>query len=352
MEAAAHLQNDELVQQCVEHLRALPFVRRATLINASPRRGKHSIDARLSIRTPDGQHTLACEIRRTHLRKETAQLLVHFAQAQPGLIVLAPAIGRELGDVFEHASINFVDAAGNCHLRFGNRYVARIQGRSGTTKAHSDRGLRAPAYRALLALLVRPQLVDAPSRAIASEAEVSPQTANDLRRRLVEQSIVLHASGHHRWNPGRRKDAISLWLAGFTTSLGPSLVIGRFRAADRDPALLERRIEPLLDASCEWRYGGGAAANRLTGYYRGERTVLYVRNAPSDLSTQLRLVRDASGPVVLARTPGHLALESPDPRCVHPLLVYADLLAEGHDRAHEAAREVHDRFLTAMEQAS
>lgn len=60
---------------------------------------------------------------------------------------------------------------------------------------------------------------------------------------------------------------------------------------------------------------------------------------------RLRFVKDESGPISVARTPGRLALRSPQPKCVHPLLVYADLLAEGDDRARDAARELYEQFM-------
>jgi hypothetical protein len=322
--------HDELVRQCLEHLRRLPFVRRVNIAFEVATQRDQAHDAQLSIRTPTGQHVLPCEVRRSHLRKETAELLMHMAKRHPELIVFAPSIGRELGDTLEHAGINFVDAAGNCYLRLGNQYVGRIQGRSPIERARTGRGLRAPAYRVLLALLIQPELVDAPSRTIASEANVSPQTANELRRRLVEQHIVAYAGGHHRWLPSRKKDALSLWLAGFATALAPSLQIGRYRAQERDPA----------------------AAYRLTQYYRGDRTLLYVQDPPPDLTTRLRLVRDANGPIILARSPGRLAFVSSDPRCVHPLLAYTDLLAEGEPRAREAALELRERLLPDFEAQS
>jgi hypothetical protein len=340
---------DALIQPCLEHLRALPFVSAVDISDGL--RSDRSVDAWLSIRTPIGEHALPCEIKRTHLRKEVAELLIHRAQKYPGLVVFAPLVGRDLGDLFEHAGINFVDPAGNCHLRIGEQYVARIQGRP-AERPRTGRGLRAPAYQTLLALLIQPELIDSPSRTIASATGVSPQTANDLRRRLVELQIVLKTRDHHRWTPGRRKDALALWIAGYTTTLAPSLLIGHFRAQDRDPDLFERRIEPLLDGICEWRYGGGAAANRLTEYYRGERTNLYVHNAPVDLPTRLRLLRAADGPIVLARAPGKLAFEAPHPRCVHPILAYADLLAEGGERAREAAGMIHDRFFKDLDLTS
>jgi hypothetical protein len=338
--------DEELIRECLGSLRALPFVRGARLTRIKER---EEVDARLAVDTPTGVYALPCEIKRSHLSHETGQFLVHFAERHPGLMVLAPAVGRELGDLFERAGVNFVDALGNCSVRLADRYVARIQGRKGADVSRVDRGLRAPAYRALFALLVRPKLLEASTREIAANTGVSPQTANDLRRWLVEQAFVLEAGGRKRWGPGRRKLAIELWLAGFTTVTLPNIAMGRFRSSESDLIHFEQRIEPLLDAACSWRYGGGAAAQRLTGHYRGDRTVLYVNDAPADLWRRLRLVRDASGPVVLNRAPNLPAFESPHPRCVHPLLAYADLVSEGHDRAIEAAGELHSRFLLDLE---
>jgi hypothetical protein len=193
--------------------------------------------------------------------------------------------------------------------------------------------------------MIQRDLVDAPSRAIAVEAGVSPQTAIDLRKYLVEQGYVLRTRNHHVWAPGREGELMTLWLTGYSTTLSPGLAIGHFRAKEADPAELERRIEPILDGAGAWGYGGGAAAQRLTGYYRGDQTIIYVTDAPADLAARLRLAKDESGPISLARTPGRLALRSPQPRCVHPLVAYADLLADGDDRARDAARELYEQFI-------
>ncbi|MBI5490298.1 MAG: hypothetical protein HY905_23380 [Deltaproteobacteria bacterium] len=94
---------------------------------------------------------------------------------------------------------------------------------------------------------------------------------------------------------------------------------------------------------------GGAAAHRLTGYYRGDQTLLYFADPPPSPAKQLRLVPDAEGDVWLARSPGPLAFSGPNRATVHPLLVYADLIGEGHERARDAAAEVRRRFLPDLE---
>lgn len=337
---------DVLVSKCLEQLEALPFVRRAALDTDSREGG---LDGRLTITTPTGKVVLPCEIKRSHLRRESAQLLPPLSARHPGLIVLAPLVGRDLGDILESKGVNFVDAVGNCHVRLGDQYVSRVQGRSPEERAPEDRALRAPAYRALFAFLARPELLAASTRTVAALTDISPQTVSDLRNRLVHQGLVLEAGVGRRWTPGRRKHAMDLWLAGFSSTLKASLVLGRYRAKERDPRDLEQRIESELDALCEWRYGGGAAAMRLTKYYRGDTTLIYLRQPPSDLTSRLQLVRDTAGPLTLLHAPGSVAFEGPDPHCVHPLLVYADLLAENDERASEAATEVYERFLGEMD---
>jgi hypothetical protein len=338
----------ELADECLRLLRALPFVKSVKL---RPRLGE--VDAEVELVTTNGdENVLPCEIKRAHLGHDVGLHIVNLSRQQPGLILFAPAIGRDLGDVFEQNRVNFIDSAGNCFLRIGDNFVARVQGRTHEKTPVNERALRAPGYRALLSLLVRPGLLDAASRTIAAAADVAPQTANDVRRRLVADGLVLETRAGFRWTPGRRKDAVAMWIAGFGTTLSPTLAIGRFRSQDRTSADLEARFEPILDAACEWRYGGGAAANRFTHHYRGDRTILYTHGAPADLWSKLRLVRDASGPILLARAPGPASFDGPDPRCVHPLLVYADLLAEGHERAREAAAQVRDTYFDNFERAA
>lgn len=334
------------MQECLSQIRALPFVGEATIGPVEPR-DLPLVDFRLRVRPRDTIRirSLPCAIQRSHLSNEMAQHFAALVTKVPDLTLFAPAVGRPAGDLFERAGVNFIDRAGNCSLRLDDRHVARVQGRRAPQGAPADRAMRAPSYRALLALLIQPELISAPVRAHAAAAFVSPQTAADLRKRLEERGLVVRSRTQRHWLPERRKEAIDLFLSGYSSTLAPTLLIGRYRAQDTDPNVLERRIEPLLDVACTWRYGGGAAAMRLTQYYRGDRTTLYLQDPPHDLANRLRFVPAWNGPIALMRTPTLVAFESPHPQCIHPLLAYADLLGEHDERAREAASELYDRYL-------
>ena len=128
------------------------------------------------------------------------------------------------------------------------------------------------------------------------------------------------------------------------TVLRPKLLLGRFQPQQRARADLEARIEELLDGQ-RWAWGGGAAALRLTGHYRGERTVVHVDDGAADLAERLGAVPSPEGPLALLRAPGPLALQGPVDGVAHPLLVIAELYSMTDERAAEAAQEIRERFV-------
>jgi hypothetical protein len=55
---------------------------------------------------------LPTELKHTHLTRELAERLLHVGADVPGLLVLAPVVGRDLGELFAAARINVMDLAG------------------------------------------------------------------------------------------------------------------------------------------------------------------------------------------------------------------------------------------------
>lgn len=323
------------------HLSRLPFARSVEVARAADK----GVDGLLRLTTPTGVVELPIEVKRTHLTRPIAEHLIRLAGAHPNLLLMAPTVGRELAEFFVQHRVNFVDLAGNCFVQIGDQYIARIHGQRAEVRPPAEKALRAPAHHVLFALLADPQLVHATARALAQAAGgVSPQTANDVRARLLATGVLVKTRGGLRWVPGKRKQAFDLFLLGFPMLI-PVLTVGQFRAKQHTAEAIEADLAPRLDALGEWRWGGGAGAARLTGYYRGDRTIIYTRDPDPAAVRQLPLVPDVRGDVVLLRAPGPLAFEGPKADVVHPLLVYADLLNEGDDRAREAAAEIYDAYL-------
>jgi hypothetical protein len=327
----------------LERLRALPFVRSIEVVKENVKVGGVHVDALLAIKTPTGKKRVFCEVKSSNMSHELAFQAVALLRDVRPLIVAAPVIGSGVGQLLADNGASFVDLRGNCDLDLGGRYIARIQGRSGE-KTNGARALRTPSYSVLFAVLADPSLISVPVRTLGAAAGVSRQPAVTLRERLLDLGLVLRSARGFVWAPQGQKRALDLWLAGYATSVRPGLLIGAFTTQDPDPGALELRIGPILDKTCTWRWGGGAACDRLTGYFRGEQTVVHVADEPADLPRELRAVPARDGRLVLLRTPGPKGLVGATSETAHPLLVYTELLTNGSERAREAARDLAERF--------
>jgi hypothetical protein len=326
-------------------LRKLPFVRRVSAVLG----GAREADACLRIRTPTGEHELLVEQKTSFLDRASAEHLVEsMAQREPGWVLMAPAISTELGQRLAERRVNFLDLRGNCFIALGEQYLASVEGRQPVAIPARDKSIRAPGYQTLFALLGRPDLIGQPLRAIAEAAGVSRQAAVDALARLVSDGALLSTKRGYVWAPKGWNDTVDRWLVGYRDAIRPRLLVGRYRAPERDPELLEQRIRAPLDAIGAWRWGGSAAGFRLTQHHRGPVTVvhLHTRTVPDDLPRRLKALPDHDGSLVVLRTPGEVALDGKTDDTVHPLLVYAEMLVEGSERAREAAAALRERFLT------
>jgi len=325
-------------------LRRLPFVRGLKILTPEPKTSLARPDAILEVKTPRRTTRFLVEVKRTHLTYATAGGLAHQLEraGKPPWILFATYVGKGMGEYLAARGVNYVDEAGNCNLAIGEEYLARIEGRPQAPRPHEGRGLGAPAYKVMFTLLARPDLLDTPARHIAEVAAVAPATVTNTLARLEAEKLIGRGATRRRLLDARTlRDR---WLTGYANLLRPRLFLGRFKRQDPDVDALERRVEAEM-GDRPWAWGGGVAALRLTGHYRGEETVIHTDEARGDVITRLRLVPAGEGDVLLLGVPGQAAFQGAKPRTVHPLLVYAELMTIPDERARETAREIGERYL-------
>jgi hypothetical protein len=326
----------------MDRLNGLPYVE-VTVTLEPP--GLPGFDALLELKARGRVYSLAVEEFSSQLSRRAVDHVVRARQRiahQQGhqMLVLATHIGPTVGRALvEDAQVNYLDRSGNCHIELEDSVLIHVEGRTSPRILSTDKGLRAAAYKVLFAYLVEPQLIGAPLRKVGEVASVSRQAVDDMRRRLIEQGHVVRVKSRWQWVPRSRLESLARWAEGYRSAVRPSLLEATYRTTDRNPASLEERIIGELGRDpAKWRWGGSAAGFRLTGHFRGQRTVLHVRGAPP-AATTLRAYPDPSGQLTVLRDMGEISWpESSD--VVHPLLVYAEMLSEDTDRAREAAEEL------------
>jgi hypothetical protein len=330
------------------YLRELPFVKNASIRKANPKMSDQSAfrhpDAILNIKASHGDYKFLVELKKTHLTYALADGLIAQAErANRPLMLFTISVPRKIGRYLGEHGINYVDQAGNCRLQIDTDFMAIIEGQTPIKTPAAGRGIAIPGYRVLFTVLTKPELLNSSVRTLADSAAVSKTTAAETIARLVQEGLVSPVQGQRRvLDP---KTLLERWMIGYE-NLRQRMIVGRFRTQDADPAALEKRIEKELGESMVWAWGGGSAAMRITKHYHGEETVLYVCDPANDLPGRLRALPSIDGPLIIQRTPNKTAFEGIEPHTVHPLLVYADLMANADPRARETALEIREKYIS------
>ncbi len=328
-----------------EVLRRLPFVRDLAVGPArKTRKGGPAPDPEITVRTARGRHRFRVEIKTGILSYPVVETLLHqLGPKTSGWILVTTQVSRPMARFLGERGINFVDLQGNCRLAIGEHYVAQVEGGRPTRKRGREKGIRAAGHRVLFALLASPGLLRSTVRAIAEAAGTSRQAVVDMLARIDEEGWVAGKGRTRTWIPGRSRRALDRWLAGYMDLLRPRLRLGSWRTPEEDVDAREKRLAGLLGRPSTWKWGGGSAGWRLDPHRRSPVTVVHVDQVPPDLVRALRAVPDPAGHLLLLRFPGPAAHEGATSDTAHPLLVYAEMLAEGGERTEEAARRIFER---------
>jgi hypothetical protein len=271
------------------------------------------------------------------------------AQAQKGtpLLLFARYVPREAAEKLMQAGINFVDAAGNIHVKLGNRYERTLIGRKEAAKLKEHRTATPGKLQALFTLAAHTESADWTVRQFAAAAGTSKSSAAEARKQFLEEgSLVSTDQGYQmrEEQPPLREQL----LRGWEQTLRPRLSINRYRlpASSPDKAIEHLRRE-LEGTSVKWSLTGGPASYRLNRFYQGLDIPLFFEHFTPELAKKLKLLPDREGPVLVLKSFGDLpfwnTVESV--QVAHPWLIYCELMHSRDPRAHEAGEELRTEYL-------
>lgn len=335
----------------VSHLRSVGFVRDVD-VAWEPKAGPRHIDALVTLETPRRLFKVALQIKRTFLdRSATNAVVAERLRLERDhrlpLLLAARYIPRPTGERLAGAGVNFVDRLGNVHLKLGDAYEVLLLGRRGP---RTPPGLRrvGPAWvKILFLLLADPASARWTVRELADAAGVGRTAAAEARQRLLGDGLLrLDRDGHYQiTSPAELADD---FVDGYNRILRPHLLIGRFRAGEREPErLLEQFGLAARRLGLQWALTGTPAAHALQRFYRSEQVPIFVTDWPVELQRELKLLPDSDGPLTVLRAFGdRYAWRTMDRLTIaHPWLIYAELIREGEPRALEAANHLREEFL-------
>lgn len=289
---------------------------------------------------------------RASLGSDTVHLLSMVRQeSKEGLLLVASHVNDRIGNLLRSADVHFMDMDGNLFLDGSGIHMFVIGRRGNHKPLHSQRGTGSRAFypsglRLLFHLLIDPALnsgkagsalVDKTYREISARTGISHSTVGWVMADLIDQKLVIQVSPGHRMLADRPR-ILERWVQGYIERLRPSLVVERYSPP---------RADWWQDATLpEGLWSGETAAALLTHALKPQTATIFGNRPSHDFVLKHMLQKDPEGTVVFLK-PFWRTSQAPSSNvpCVHPLLVYADLLSIDDDRTREVAKHIYDNYL-------
>ncbi len=309
---------------------------------AEPKTPKHNwkrhIDAVLKIEFKKKEAVFCVEIKNTVTKPTIGLVKQQEKEYAHPILLVTNYVNAFMADKLKQNEINFIDTVGNAYINKPPIYIF-VKGNRFNRKfddANMGQAFRPTGLQAIFTFLIYPKLINKPYRDIADTAQIALGNIGWIIADLRKQGLVLDMERH-----GRRivdkKQLLDRFVEEYPRKLRHKLLIGKYRNT-----LNNNEIVYLENALL----GGEAAAAKLTNYLKPQNITIYLK--PENLNDFLfknRLAKDDEGEVeILEQFWKPLNMDGTE-KTVHPVLVYADLMATADQRNIETARMVFERYI-------
>jgi len=261
---------------------------------------------------------------------------------QKGLLVTR-YVTPQVADLLKEMNIPFVDVAGNAYINKPPLFIF-IKGNKLTDKYRPEpptRAFRPAGLQVVFALLCNPGLENAPLREIAKAATVALGTVGWVVDDLKKTGYLIDMGKRGR-RLVRKENLLNRWVTTYPEQLRPKQLIGRFRADNYD----WWKHTELQAFNAYW--GGEVAATILTGYLKPQIVTIYTNQPVGKLLLKNKLRKHLNGEIEILKAFWGFEHNWPHRNVVHPLLIYADLLATGDARNIKTAGIIYEQELTRL----
>jgi hypothetical protein len=341
----------DIFKTCLERIKNLPAVKAVKEKKKEIRKEPFVHDAILEIGTDWGPVQVVAEIKKT-LIKPTIQHLL-FTRKNDGIpfVLFTEYVNAAIADELKKNQINFVDCQGNAFLHIPDRIYVDVQGKKPEKiTGKTQTALFQPkGMQLLFVLLTQENAVNEPIRILKRKAGIAFERAATAMKELKEKGFVFETKDKkNQWL--KKKELLEKWLANYGDRLRPKLVLGAYKiapsAAEQAPELLRKAFP---DDKGNYAIGGGLAGDLLMHYYRGPTTEIFVRPELAEkVRSALKLIPALETDAMLLNlfAPAVIYGKQNLPHPIaHPLLIYAELLYQGGDRAADAAGRIYNMYL-------
>lgn len=321
---------------------ALEAFQNTANLNARIQYGNLDFDAVLCLKLDKKEWKFAAEVKKrvTPATLGTFVQKLHTLAKEKKGVLVTWYITPNMADQMKEMGIQFIDTAGNAYINEPPLFIF-IKGNKPAEKHPMERATRAfmpKGLQVVYALLCNPDLEKQPFRKIANAADAALGTVDWVIRDLKNAGHLIDTGKRGR-RLTKKKHLLERWVTMYPEQLRPKILEGRYRA----PIIDWWKDEDLTGLAAYW--GGEVAAARLTKYLKPQVATIYMKERPARLLLKHKLIKDPYGNIEFLRAFWNFEYEQQFPNLVHPILIYADLLATRDTRNIETAEIIYEKEL-------
>lgn len=247
-------------------------------------------------------------------------------------LLVTEYVNPKLMETIEEYGINFIDATGNALIKVPPLFI-KIKGNKNEIKKNPKAIFNAAELQVIYTLLCNPGIENRTIRVVEEYTGVATGTVYNTFQKLVDLGFMKEAN-FQRYRLLRKEELLDRWVTLYPEKLKPKYLIGRYNIEENQ--ILNIRLR---DYNAHW--GGEEAAARLTNYLRPFMYTIYIAEKEGEFILRNRFKKDQKGNLELLKK-----FWKDDGRnnwaTVHPILIYADLLATGDPRNIETAKIIYE----------
>lgn len=307
------------------------------------------------VRVGAGRKKLTVELKKWAQQANLGALVNQIKQLPGAGVLVADYVNPNMADTFREQGVQFIDTVGNAFIDQAPVFIFvkgnQEEGHFTLAPGDAKRAFEPKGLIVTYAFLCDPELMNAPYRNIAENTGVALGTITEVIKALKAGGFIHEDDRKKRHFINYRK-LLNRWVEVWPEKLRPKYFVGEFIAEDVD---WWEKID-LVKVGGYW--GGETAAATYTGYLNPQVATVYLPNDAKNKFLQNARLRKVTGPydkeaTVLIYTPfwrpearlGKALDLIPEEDLVHPLLVYADLIATGDPRNMEVAEKIYEEYI-------
>ncbi len=312
-------------------------------VRAEEQTRDHRIDYLLRMEMRGKEIHYYAEIKRNVTMAGRLLLQLRKMNEKQKMLLVTTYVNPQMADELKNNGQEFIDTVGNAYIDQPDIYIF-VRGNKPPENAIPIPGkgvFKPTGLKVIYAFLCNAGLENKPYRDIAIKANVALGTVGWVMRELKGQGYILDM-GKRGNKILKRETLLQRWVEAYPERLKPKLVLGRFQG---NKGWWEHvNLQPDIAL-----WGGEVAAAKLTNYLKPQIITLYTtEQEQNNLLLKNRLKKDPKGNVEIVRRFWGPGDEFQREDMVHPILVYADLIATGDQRNKETARMIYEKHIAGL----